>query len=259
MSNRLGFYIERDSAIHRLNPLTKLVLVLVLIGIDYLGPFIWLPSLIFGLIIFPLSIAGRVWREFLGITVKLFLPAAGFMFIMQAIFLPVGTTTIFSFWIFDVTLESLQTAYLNASRLLTLVTAFLLLLLTTHPGALMSDLARRGVPGAISYIITSTLQILPQMQAKASTIMDAQRSRGLETQGSLRKRIRALVPLVGPLVFGSLVDVQERAIAIEARAFNSGRSKTSLVEIGDPPWERVLRWGLVLLLLLVVGSRLWLL
>lgn len=259
MSNRLSFYIERDSPIHRLNPLTKLVLVLVLIGIEYILPFYWLPTVILGVIIFPLSIAGKIWREFLGITVKVFLPAAGFMFIMQAIFLPVGTTTIASFWIFDVTVESLQTAYLNASRLLTLVTAFLLLLLTTHPGVLMSDLARRGVPGAISYVVTSTLQILPQMQAKANMIIDAQRSRGLDTQGSLRKRIGALVPLVGPLVFGSLVDVQERAIAIEARAFNSGRRKTSLDEIHDPTWERIFRWGLVLVLIVVAGSRLWLL
>ena len=258
MRSQLGFYIERDSPIHRLNPLTKLVLVLVLIGIAYLAPFYWMAILIFGLVIFPLSIVGKIWREFLGITVKVFLPAVGFLFIMQAFFLPGGTTTIFSFWIFDITSESLQTAFLNASRVLTMVTAFLLLLLTTHPGVLMSDLVRRGVPGAISYIITSTMQILPQMQAKASTIMDAQRSRGLETQGSLRMRIRALVPLVGPLVFGSLVDVQERAIAIEARAFNSGRVKTSLIEIQDPPWERVFRWCLVLLLVLVIGSRLWL-
>jgi len=85
----------------------------------------------------------------------------------------------------------------------------------------MSDLTRRGLPPQFAYVIISTLQILPQMQAKAQTIIAAQRSRGLDTESSFAKRVGALVPLVGPLVFGSLVEVEERAIAIEARGFTS--------------------------------------
>ena len=80
----------------------------------------------------------------------------------------------------------------------------------------------------ITYVIISTLQILPQMQAKAQTIIAAQRSRGLDTESSFFKRAGAVVPLVGPLVFGSLVEVEERAIAIESRGFTSTRIKTTL-------------------------------
>jgi energy-coupling factor transport system permease protein len=131
--------------------------------------------------------------------------------------------------------------------------------LTTHPSELMSDLTRRGLPPQFAYVIISTLQILPQIQAKAQTIIAAQRSRGLDTESSFLRRAGLLVPLVGPLVFGSLVEVEERAIAIEARGFTSTRVKTSLYDIPDTNFDRAIRWMLILLVILSIAIRLWLL
>lgn len=122
----------------------------------------------------------------------------------------------------------------------------------------MTDLTRRGLPPQIAYVIISTLQILPQMQAKAQTIIAAQRSRGMDTQSSFLKRIGSLFPLVGPLVFGSLVEVEERAIAIEARGFTSTRVKTSLHEIPDTNLDKALRWALLGLVIISLAFRLWL-
>ena len=96
------------------------------------------------------------------------------------------------------------------------------------------------------------------MQAKAQTIIAAQRSRGLDTQSSFVKRVGALVPLVGPLVFGSLVEVEERAIAIEARGFTSSHAKTSLREIPDSRFDQILRGALIVSVILAFMSRLWL-
>jgi energy-coupling factor transport system permease protein len=258
MHQRLSFYIDRDSFLHRLNPLTKLTLIFMLLTLSFLGLSFWLPTIIFVFVIIPLSFLGKVSREFFSATVKLLLPVVGFLFVMQAFFHPDGSNELFRIWIFDVTVESVRFAYLTASRILTMVASFLIFLLTTHPSDLMSDLTRRGVPGNLSYVITSTLQIIPQMQAKAATIIDAQRSRGLETSGNLLYRTKALVPLVGPLVFGSLVEVEERAIAIEARAFTSPLEKTSLREIPDRPTERLVRWLFILVVVLAIGLRIWL-
>ncbi len=258
MRQRLSFYIDQDSFLHRLNPLTKLALVFMLVVLSFLGLSFWLPTIIFLFVIIPLSFLGKISREFFSATVKLLLPVVGFLFVMQAFFHPNGSTEIFSIWIFDVTVESLRFAYLTASRILTMVASFLILLLTTHPSDLMGDLTRRGVSGNLSYVITSTLQIIPQMQIKAGTIVDAQKSRGLETSGNVINRVRALVPLVGPLVFGSLVEVEERAIAIEARAFTSPLKKTSLREIPDRSGERVARWLFLAVVIVAIGIRLWL-
>jgi len=144
-------------------------------------------------------------------------------------------------------------------RIFVMVSAFTVFLLTTHPSELMTDLTRRGLPSQFAYVIISTLQIIPQMQAKAQTIIAAQRSRGLDTESTFFKRAGALVPLVGPLVFGSLVEVEERAIAIEARGFTSKKVKTSLHEIADTNFDQALRWALVLLVIISIALKICLL
>ena len=189
---------------------------------------------------------------------RLILPTVGFMFVMQSIFIPGGTTEIFRIGPLSVELETVYRAFLITSRIFLMISAFTFLLLTTHPSELMTDLTRRGLPPQFSYVLISTLQILPQMQAKAQTIIAAQRSRGLDTQSTFLKRVGSLAPLVGPLVFGSLVEVEERAIAIEARGFTSTRAKTSLRDIPDTSLDRAIRWTLVALVILSIVLRLWL-
>jgi len=258
LGDRLSLYIERDSPLHRLNPLTKLTLTFCLILIGFLGPGFWVATVIFLLALVPLSVWGKISAEFIRTTVRLILPLVAILFVMQSLFYPGGETVLFSFWIFSIKLEGVEFAYLTASRIAVMVGAFLILLLSTHPSTLMTSLNQRGLPASLTFVIISTLQIFPQMQAKASTIIDAQRSRGLETEGGIHKRMRALMPLVGPLVFGSLVDVEERAIAIEARAFKAKRAKTSLIEVSDSPVQQAVRIGLVVLTLAVIGIGLWL-
>jgi len=258
MHERLSFYVKRDSTLHHLNPLTKLTLVMGLILISFLSPWYWTPHILLMVVIFPLSLIGSVNREFFRAFLRLILPAASFLFFMQAFFQPIGDEVVFKIWFLDITQESLLFAFRNAMRITVMVSSFTMFLLTTHPSELMSDLTRRGLPPQFAYVIISTLQILPQMQAKAQTIISAQRSRGLDTQSNFLRRAGSLGPLVGPLVFGSLVEVEERAIAIEARGFTSTHRKTSLYDIPDTNLDQALRWILVALVLITVVLRLWL-
>ncbi len=257
MYDRLSFYVERRSLLHSLNPLTKLTLSLALILIPYASPWYWTPHLLFVVAIIPLSIAGKVFRQFLWPFLRIILPAAGFLFIMQALFLPVRGAELFHIAFLHPSTESVLVAFRNAMRIIVMVGSFTIFLLTTHPSDLMSDLTRRGLPSQFAYVVISTLQIIPQMQAKAQTIIAAQRSRGLNTEGGFGKRVGALVPLVGPLVFGSLVEVEERAIAIEARGFTSTRKKTSLRDIPDTGFDKVLRWTLLVVVVAVLAVRIW--
>jgi energy-coupling factor transport system permease protein len=209
-------------------------------------------------VVIPLSFLGKVLREYLNAILRIILPATTFLFVMQALFQPLEGEELFHLWFLHPTLESVLFGFRNAARIFAIASSFTIFLLTTHPRELMSDLTRRGLPPQIAYVIISTLQILPQMQAKAQTIIAAQRSRGLDTQSSFFRRVGAISPLVGPLVFGSLVEVEERAIAIEARGFTSTRMKTSLYEIPDSRSDKAIRW---ILIILVIGSfavKLWL-
>ena len=257
MHERLSFFVKRDSALHRLNPLTKITLALSIIFITFFSPWYWTGLFLLLAVIVPLSFVGKVSREYFSSAFHVILPTVAFIFLMQAFFQPIGKTVIFQFWFLDITRESLLYAFRIAIRIAVMISAFTIFLLTTHPSELMSDLTRRGLPGQFAYVIISSLQILPQMQAKAQTIIDAQRSRGLDTQGNFIKRAGMLVPLVGPLVFGSLVEVEERAIAIEARGFTSKKVKTSLHEIPDPASDKMIRWILVILVIISTGLNIW--
>jgi len=257
MHERLSFYIKRNSILHHFNPLTKIILVLSIILVSIISPWYWTSHILLLLVIVPLGFAGKVAKEYFTSAIRLIIPAAGFIFFMQAFFQPVGQIVIFKFWFLDITQESLLFAFRISTRITVMISAFTLFLLTTHPSELMSDLTRRGLPPQFAYVIISTLQILPQMQAKAQTIIAAQQSRGLDTESTFLKRAGSVVPLVGPLVFGSLVEVEERAIAIEARGFTSKKVKTSLYEIPDRNSDKIIRWGLIILVLLSIVLKIW--
>jgi len=255
MSLNRSFFVPTQSFFHSRNPLTKLTFVFTMIALAFFTLPWMAPALI--LPIFVMGFIGKVQKQYLNVIAKLILPTITFMFIMQSVFLPDGPTILFSIWRFDVSLETVRSAFLTVSRIFVMISSFTLLLLTTHPSELMSDLTRRGLPGQFAYVIISTLQILPQMQAKAQTIINAQRSRGLDTQSSFIRRAGSLIPLVGPLVFGSLVEVEERSIAIEARGFTSTHAKTSLHDVPDTSVDKAIRWLLVALVIFTLILKLW--
>jgi energy-coupling factor transport system permease protein len=257
MHERLSFFVKRESPIHRLNPMTKVVIALSLVLIAFVSPWYWTPSAIFLAAIVPLSILAKVAREYWRFFLRIILLTILILFIMQAVFLPGESRIIFELFGLEITELSLQLAFRNATRIIVMISSFTILLLTTHPSELMSDLTRRGLPGQFAYVVISSLQIIPQMQAKAQTIISAQRSRGLDTQSSFLRRVGGIFPLVGPLVFGSLVEVEERAIAIEARGFTSTRPKSFLHEIPDTRTDKTIRWMLAGLVILTLLLRLW--
>jgi energy-coupling factor transport system permease protein len=90
------------------------------------------------------------------------------------------------------------------------------------------------------------MQLVPRLSDRASAILDAQQARGLPVTGSLRQRVGALVPLVGPILLGSLIDVRERTFALEARAFGARPGRTAYRVVPDPPVDRWLRWAIIL-------------
>jgi len=86
-------------------------------------------------------------------------------------------------------------------------------------------------------------------------ILDAQQSRGLELDVSFFRRLPLLVPMVSPLILGSIVEVEERAMALETRAFNHAGERTQLEPLHDSPGQRVFRWFLFLIGLTLIALR----
>ena len=143
-----------------------------------------------------------------------------------------------------------------AARLLLALGGTLLLMLSTRPDKLVLALRERGLPNALGYIVLTALQIFPRFQDRARVILDAQKARGLEIEVNLLRRLRLLVPLIAPLILSSIVDVEERAMALEARAFNYPADKTSLIVLRDSAIQRAMRALLLLSMLLLIANRL---
>jgi energy-coupling factor transport system permease protein len=245
----------RVAGLRRLHPLTVLALCLVAVVAGATLPTTPLVLAVFGLVLLPLAAWADCTMAFLKTCAKITAPFLLSLVLIQGFFTH-GPTILFRLGPFGYTLEGLQIALLFAARLLTGLGSATLLMMVTRPDTLMRALVEHGLPNQIAYITVTTLQILPTFQARAQAILDAQRSRGLETEGALPTRVRALAPLVAPLIMSSLMEIEERAIALEARAFSREGPRTSLVTLSDTRLQSILRWLLVLVAAGLIAFRL---
>lgn len=252
--NTFSMYVARESGLHKLHPLTKGSLTLLLLVAGLALPGNWTGYLLVVLVILPLAYWGKILSSFLRVVLTISLPFIFSVIIIQSLFWGEGTP-LFKLWIIAPKQEGALFALISVGRIILVMSGFILFAMTTRPDTLMISLKQIGVPSSLAYIIVTTLQIIPRFQSKASNILDAQRSRGLETEGNIFLRARAVIPLVLPLVLGSLVDVEERAIAIEARGFNSKKVETSLIEIPDTKTQEIMRRVFFILMILSIVTR----
>jgi energy-coupling factor transport system permease protein len=165
--------------------------------------------------------------------------------ILVSVFTRAGSTVLFEIGPFEATLEGVDFAGQTLIRLLAISLSIGLFVLTTDPRAFVLDLERRGVPPRFAFVALATLEAVPTLVERATTIAESQRARGLDTEGSLRARLRGLLPIVGPVMITSLTDVEERSLALESRAFSRPGRRELLWAMPDSTPEQALRWVLV--------------
>ncbi len=254
MAEGFSLFVPRDSGFHRLHPLTKITLTFLLLVAGLTSPGLWTTYGLFVFVVLPLSAWATLLGELVRAILRVIVPFAISIFLIQGFLWP-GGTPLYGFGPISLKREGLAFAIAGNGRILMVVSSFLLFALTTRPDSLMTALVQRGFPSSLAYIIVTTIQMVPRFQARTAAILDAQRARGLETEGRLPQRLRALMPLVVPLILSSLLDVEERAIAIEARAFNRPGPKTSFLRLQEAGWERFARWSMLAAMPVLIGLR----
>ena len=140
-------------------------------------------------------------------------------------------------------------------RLLAITLPLTLLFATTRPADLLTDLEARGLGRRAVFVLGAALATVPRVQARAVDVVEAQRARGLDTEGSWPRRIRGVLPLVSPLVIGSLAEVEDRALALETRAFAAPGRRTVLRRPPDSGPQRLARWALLAVALAGLAAR----
>lgn len=260
----VGLYLAGTGWLHRLHPLTKMALSAAFILMAFANVWVWrgvarLPILL-ALVLLLLAFSdnrGTGWvvlkRAFL-----ILLPLAISLFLVQGFFNPGGETVLFQIGPFSLKTEGILFGAAVLVRLMVVTLATMLFIVTTHPADLTLALTQIGVPREIAYVLLSALQLIPRMSARATAIMNAQRARGLPTEGNLWVRASALFPLLSPLITSALQETEERALALEVRAFRAPGSKTSWRQLDDSPAQRIARWLLLLTALAVfVAQWIW--
>lgn len=199
------------------------------------------------------AVAG-VLRRLVRLSVLLTLPIAISVILVSALTRP-GESVLLVLGPFDITLEGIDFAGRTLVRLFAISTAIGLFTLTTDPRALVLDLERRGLSPRFAFVAAATVDAVPAMISRAGVIAAAQRSRGLDTEGSVAARLRGVLPLVAPVLLSSLTEVEERSLALEVRAFGRPGRRNLLWWPEDRPAERIVRWLLVAALLGLVVAR----
>jgi energy-coupling factor transport system permease protein len=243
------------SAFHRLNPLTKGTLATVTaIAAVVLGGLLGPAILVAAAVILPALLAGVI-GQLARLTLLLALPIALSALLINVFFFPGGTTVLFRVGPITATAEGLAFAIEILARIIAISGAVTLFYLTTRPSDLVIDLERRGVSPRIGFVANASVQTVPAMVERAGQITAAQRARGLDTEGSIWRRVRGIVPIVGPVILGSIAEVEERAMALEARGFGRPGRRTLLWAPPDSPAQSVVRWGLVASLAVLIVAR----
>ena len=231
----LGQYYPADSAVHRLDPRIKILLLVGLIVAIFLAQNLvaFIPVVLF------LILATVLSKVPVKLMIKGIKPLRFILiltFLLNLFFLP-GETTLWDLGFAVIKKESLLTAILYSFRLVLLVVGSSLLTLTTPPIVLTDGLERLLSPLKVIHfpahemamMMSIALRFIPTLLEEADKIMKAQTARGADFEsGNLIKRARAMVPLLVPLFVSAFRRAGDLAMAMEARCYHGGEGRTRL-------------------------------
>ncbi len=243
----------KKGLISDLYPLTKLSIALIL-GLTSIIVHTWQ----FGyLVVMPLMLLLALFdgifipylKKVLSAMIIFFL----FIFLIQAFLVPSGAV-IWNWRFLTLTVGGLNKALNITATIGVFLTTLLLVFETTNITNLMVSLQRTGMPNSAAYVFLASLQMIPEMNKRSKIIMQAQRARGIETEGNLMVRIRAFLPTLSPLIISSITDIGDKAATLEARAFSSSIPNTYYRELKANLFDKVLP---VIVLVICILYILW--
>ena len=228
----LGQYFPGDTVVHRLDPRTKLLLVIIYI-VGLFNSVGW-ASYAFVILVTALSMAiskikpRSALKGLKPLVIIIILTAVLNIFYTDG-------TPIVEGWI--ITWEGIERAVMMSLRIILLIVGTFMLTYTTSPIALtdgleimMGPLKKIKIPvHEMSMMMSMALRFIPTLIEETDKIMSAQKARGADFEtGSLMQRAKALVPLLVPLFVSAFRRADELATAMECRCYHGDEGRTKL-------------------------------
>ncbi len=228
-----GQYYPANSVVHKCDPRTKLLfLIAYIVAIFMAKNFYALGACAVVLLI--VALASKVSLKSLLRSVK----AVVFLLLFTAVlnlFFHSGKTVLWQWWIITITKEAVYFTVFLAVRLFLLVLGSSLLTLTTTPVSLTDGLESLLTPlkwikfpvHELALIMSIALRFIPILTEETGRIMNAQKARGADFEtGGLFKRIKALIPILIPLIIGAFRRADELGDAMDARCYAGSKVRT---------------------------------
>lgn len=257
----LGRYIPGNSIIHRLDPRSKLVAMILLIIIAF-----WANNPITNLILF---IATGIFVVLSAVPLSFFIKGLRSMFFLIAfttlfqLFFISGGHVLFEIGFIKITSYGIEQAGIIFCRFVLIIFFSTLLTLTTMPlslatavESLLGPLKRFKVPvHEIGLMLSMSLRFVPTLMDDTIRIMNAQKARGVDFgEGNVIQKVKAMIPILIPLFATSLKRADSLATAMEARGYQGGNGRSQYRQLN---WMN--RDSIALLFVCVLGAILFLL
>ena len=235
-----GQYYEGKSVIHKLDARTKIVLLIFSIVFIFLtkNVFSLLLSLLFT--VFVVLFSSVPFKMFVK-NIKSILVVLIFTFLINTLY-GTGGKVLLSFWTMKITTGGIYRAFYMSIRIVLLIVVSSVLTYTTTPNdltdgieSLLSPLKFAGLKNAVhtlAMMMTIALRFIPTLVEETEKIMNAQKARGADLEnGKLLERIKALIPILIPLLISSVRRAYELAEAMECRCYNGGEGRVRMKKL----------------------------
>ncbi len=248
----LGQFFPGRTVVHRLDPRTKLLLLVVYIVALFLAKSFFSYGLVL-IFLVGVTLLGRIPFKSMTKGLKPMLIFIIFTAVLN-LFYTKGGKLLLDWWIFEIWSDGLETAFFMVLRIMMLVCGTFLLTYTTSPIALtdglerlLSPLKKLRVPvHELAMMMSIALRFIPTLIEETDKIISAQKARGADFEtGSLIRRAKALIPILVPLFVSAFRRADELATAMECRCYHGGEGRTRL---------KVLRFASIDLIAFFVGG-----
>ena len=231
----LGQYFPGDTIAHRLDPRTKILLVVLYI----VALFCANSLLAYGILALVLAVCVRVSHVGLKSLVRGLKPVVFiivFTGVLNLFFTP-GDHTLVEWGVLRITETGARNALFMVLRIMLLIMGTFLMTYTTSPISLTDGLERLlnwmkklHVPvHELAMIMSIALRFIPTLIEETDKIMSAQKARGADFEsGSIIQKAKALIPILVPLFVSAIRRAEELATAMECRCYHGGEGRTKL-------------------------------
>ena len=231
----LGQFFPGSTLVHKLDPRTKLLCVVLYIVALFVAKGVVSYALVAAVLLLSIRVSRVGWKA-LTKGLKPILIVIAFTAAMN-LFFNEGTPIADVWLLRSITWEGLERAIFMVLRIVMLIMGTFLVTYTTSPisltdglESLLSPLKKLHFPvHELAMMMSIALRFIPTLIEETDKIMSAQKARGADFEsGSLFQRAKALVPILVPLFISAFRRADELAVAMECRCYHGGEGRTKL-------------------------------